>query len=131
MADDYKVGYRRPPRHGQFKKGKSGNPRGRPRGRRGFATDLIEELMRLIVVTEGGKRKSITKQRALMTSLVNKALQGNAKAMAVVLGLMREFSLAHDVPEYLPLPSEQKDGIAFFEKLARDLNITVKEDDRE
>ena len=26
MSDDYKVGYGKPPKHGQFKKGESGNP---------------------------------------------------------------------------------------------------------
>ena len=29
--DDYEVGYGRPPKSGQFKKGQSGNPKGRPR----------------------------------------------------------------------------------------------------
>lgn len=29
MSDDYEVGYGRPPKHGQFQKGKSGNPSGR------------------------------------------------------------------------------------------------------
>jgi hypothetical protein len=30
-SDSYKVGYRNPPRHTQFRKGRSGNPGGRPR----------------------------------------------------------------------------------------------------
>jgi hypothetical protein len=29
--DSYKVGFKKPPKHGQFKKGRSGNPDGRPR----------------------------------------------------------------------------------------------------
>jgi hypothetical protein len=38
MADDNddEVGYGKPPKHGQFKPGKSGNPRGRPRGAHGL-----------------------------------------------------------------------------------------------
>jgi len=29
---EYKIGYGKPPKSSQFKRGKSGNPKGRPRG---------------------------------------------------------------------------------------------------
>ena len=44
MPDDYKVGYKQPPKTAQFQKGKSGNPRGRPKNARNLKTDLAEEL---------------------------------------------------------------------------------------
>ena len=47
MADDRHndgVGYKRPPKHTQFKPGQSGNPRGRGKNTRNFKTDLVEEL---------------------------------------------------------------------------------------
>lgn len=40
----YTVGYGKPPTFGQFQKGKSGNPSGRPRGTRNFSSDLEEVL---------------------------------------------------------------------------------------
>lgn len=55
MADgDYEVGYGRPPEQHRFKRGQSGNPRGRPKGARGFKTMLEEELSGTVTVSSGG-----------------------------------------------------------------------------
>ena len=54
---DYKVGYKRPPLHTRFRKGQSGNPRGRPRGSKNFSTLLTEALNEPVVVTEDGRRR--------------------------------------------------------------------------
>jgi hypothetical protein len=84
---NYKVGYGKPPRSGQFKKGVSGNLRGRPKGRLNLATDLATELNQKITVREDGRSCSISKQRALIKALVAKALQGDVRAMTALLGL--------------------------------------------
>jgi len=83
--DSNSVGYKRPPKHTQFKSGQSGNPRGRPRGTRNLATDLKEELQEKILVTEGGKQRETTKQRAMIKSLLAKALKGDVRAIGVLL----------------------------------------------
>jgi hypothetical protein len=84
---NYEVGYRKPPKHTQFKKGQSGNPRGRPRGTRNLATDLSAELSELVTVREAGHSRPISKQRALINSLMAKALKGDTRAAAMVLAL--------------------------------------------
>ena len=83
----YKVGYGKPPKATQFKKGKSGNPRGRPKGSLNLATDLTAELGETITVREDGRPRKVSKQRALIKSLMAKALQGDVRAMASLLAL--------------------------------------------
>jgi hypothetical protein len=88
MADEndskYTVGYRRPPKHTQFKPGQSGNAKGRPRKSRTFADDLETELRSMIEVSEGGKRRRITKRRAIAKQHVNKALRGDVRSIELL-----------------------------------------------
>ena len=84
---DYKVGYGKPPKSGQFRSGKSGNPKGRPKGSLKLATDLAAELSEQITVREDGKARRVSKQRALIKSLMAKALQGDVRANAAILAL--------------------------------------------
>ena len=86
--DKYEVGYGKPPKHGQYKKGQSGNPKGRPKGTKNFYTDLSEELTEMISVSEGGRRKKLSKQRAMIKQLVSKALAGSIGASRIVLALV-------------------------------------------
>ncbi len=82
-----KVGYGRPPKATQFRKGKSGNPGGRPKGSLNLATDLAAELGEQITVREDGRPRRVSKQRALIKSLMAKALQGDVRATAALLAL--------------------------------------------
>jgi hypothetical protein len=86
-VNQYKVGYGRPPKSSQFKHGKSGNPKGRPRGSLKLATDLAAELNEQITVREDGRARRVSKQRALIKSLMAKALQGDVRANAAILAL--------------------------------------------
>jgi hypothetical protein len=103
MSHDDTVGYGRPPQHTQFRKGQSGNPKGRPKGTRNLATDLADELQEKIVVKEGGVARRISKQRAVIKRLFERALQGDPKSIAVLFALTRDH-----------VPSDMRDAISVF-----------------
>jgi uncharacterized protein DUF5681 len=85
----YEIGYRRPPVNNQFKKGKSGNPQGRPKGSKNFLILLEQELEQTIVVNENGKKKTITRMQAMVKRMVADALQGNLKSLLALVEIMR------------------------------------------
>ena len=87
-ADGYDVGYKKPPSHSQFKPGQTGNPKGRPKGSKNLKTELAEELQERIAVREGGTRRTVSKQRAMLKGLTAKAVQGDPRAANLVLNLV-------------------------------------------
>ena len=105
--DDDSVGYRRPPKKTRFKKGVSGNPSGRRKGSPNLATDLRDELEERVTVREGGRPRRLTKQQALIKTLMAKALQGDPKAAAALLNMVLRLDLgAHAVPASLTADDE-------------------------
>lgn len=94
--DDIEVGYGRPPRGTQFKKGASGNPRGRPRGANSFKSDLAAELQEKLTVTENGKERRISKQRAFVKTLTAAAIKKDIRAVNALLACMRYFGVGHE-----------------------------------
>ncbi len=105
---DFDIGYRKPPVKTRFAKGTSGNPKGRPKGGRNLKTDLIEELQSKVIVTEGGRRRTLTKQQALLKRLLGEALTGDLKSAALLLHLKTQFERGDGAsPE--PTPSSEED----------------------
>jgi phosphoenolpyruvate carboxylase len=86
---DYEVGYGRPPIGSRFRKGQSGNPKGRRKGSLNLATVLEKTLREVVVINEGGKRKTITKLEAAVKQLVNKAATGDLNAFRQLRDLVR------------------------------------------
>ncbi len=106
-SGDYDVGYRKPPTKSQFKSGRSGNPKGRPKGIKNFKTELAEELQERVVVREGGKTQAVSKQRAMLKRLTEKALQGDARAASLIVNMVARFlDQSEDDDRSTPLTAE-------------------------
>jgi Family of unknown function (DUF5681) len=85
----YEIGYRRPPKSARFKKGQSGNPKGRPKGSSNFLVLLEKELGQSIVVNENGRKKTITRMQAMVKRMVAGALQGDHKSLMTLVEILR------------------------------------------
>jgi hypothetical protein len=107
---DYEVGYGKPPRHTRFKKGQSGNPRGRPRASKNLSTLLTEVLNERVTVAENDSRRKITKREAIIIQLVNRSAQADLQAIKILLDMLREIETrteAHTADSPLGLADEK------------------------
>lgn len=109
---DYEIGYRRPPAATRFKRGKSGNPDGRPRkkGPRSFDSVLQEVLNQTVHVTEGGKPRKYTVQELLVKSATTQAAKGDLRALTLVQKMVKDHPPKPPPPtETPPLPQSDQE----------------------
>ena len=91
-----KRGYKNPPVEHQFQKGKSGNPKGRPRKKKQSSSDpgldliasLHRELGKTISVQENGQHREITKLEAFSAQLVAQSVNGKPSQQKMLLSLL-------------------------------------------
>lgn len=108
--DGYEIGYKKPPKHTRWKKGESGNGRGRPKKRvklSDFESAFEGALNTLISVSENGSVRQIKKLNALATQTVNKALKGNHQATNLVLSIFARRAAAGSEDAPLGLTSDE------------------------
>ena len=85
------VGFANPPKAGQFKKGQSGNPKGRPKGSKNIATILNERLNKRITIREGGRTKTVSVLEAKFIQLTKAMLEGDDKATNLIIKLLERY----------------------------------------
>ncbi|MBB5337847.1 DUF5681 domain-containing protein [Tunturiibacter gelidoferens] len=85
--NSYEVGYGRPPKRNQFKKGQSGNLKGRPKQAENIYGTIKRALEEKVTVKIAGRTRSITKMEAAFVQLSNKAVSGDIRALREVIRL--------------------------------------------
>lgn len=115
-TDDYAVGYRRPPRDTQFKPGRSGNPKGRPKAAKSMNTVVRDNLTQKVTIRTANGTRRITRIEAVIHKTIELAMKGNPRALTELLKL---YSMA--VPE---AKVDRDDGVGSLDELtAADLAI--------
>jgi Family of unknown function (DUF5681) len=120
MSTARKVGRGNPPKHTQFRKGTSGNPKGRPKGSKNLTTYLMEAARDQVTATVGGKARKISKIQATAMQLATKAAGGDQGAIAKFLDWMDEIETraAAAKPSEFPLSAPDIEVLrAMYERM--------------
>jgi len=93
-----KSGRRNPPKHSRFKKGVSGNPKGRPKRRkRQLVSEIISEVQNTpTAYREGGRTKRASRPELALKKLVNSAIEGDVRSAEELLKLRAKASKSSD-----------------------------------
>lgn len=112
MSDDYEIGYKKPPKARQFKKGQSGNPAGRPRGAKSkkpskrlvneLSNMILSEADRLVPITEHGERAEIPLAQLIIRKMAADAVKGSDRARKEFLTMTKE-AQQHRIDERVSL----------------------------
>src|SRR5215471_5544467 len=85
---EYAANYRKPPLHTRFKKGQSGNPRGRTK--KNLPARLVAALNEPVFVTIDGERRKITKREAVIHQVVDKSAGADLRATKMPIDMMKD-----------------------------------------
>jgi Family of unknown function (DUF5681) len=111
-----------PPKHTQFRKGTSGNPRGRPKGSKNLSTYLMEAARDQVTATVGGRTRTISKLQATTMQLATKAAGGDQAAISRFLDWIDEIETraANVKPSQFPISAPDIEVIrAIYERMKR------------
>lgn len=98
QGSENEVGHSNPPKHSQFPKGKSGNPRGRPKKRNvpslfrqldPAAALVLEQAARELTVRTANGDKRISQLEAALEKLFKKGMEGDYRSLVTYIPLVK------------------------------------------
>jgi hypothetical protein len=87
-----RVGHGNPPRKTRFRRGQSGNPRGRPKGAKGRKQIVAKIANEMHWVVEDGNRRRRSTLELILLQLRNLAVQGNIQAFHAYHDLLAKYA---------------------------------------
>src|SRR3569832_1965710 len=106
---DYDVGFKRPPVHTRFQKGRSGNPKGRPRGQRNAFLGVADVLTREVPLRDKGRERKVTAIEAVVLVQIKKALDGDTRSAVFLDRLAERLRTDPNFKEVLDPPADPID----------------------
>ena len=110
---DYEVGYGKPPKHRQFKRGQSGNPKARPKETKAGPTNVAEILGEPLTVRTAGTTQRMLPFEVGVRQIVTRALnkKNGLKAILEFVRLCETYGIIPPVP-----PAEKGGGVLVVPK---------------
>ena len=119
-ADGDAVGYCKPPREHRWRRGQSGNPRGRPPkepAKVRSIEEIVQELFnREVEIQQNGMTEKITYKEKICRNLMDSAAAGDKNSMQLLLGIEKK------TPRVTPFETSADDDQELVRTL-RELNF--------
>jgi Family of unknown function (DUF5681) len=119
----YKVGNKWPPKEHQFKKGQSGNKRGRPKRRPSLHSLITKQLQKTVTVSKNGKSVKMTNYELMTEQLISSVVKKDWAALKILKGMLQESYAADE-------KSAAADYWADREAEMDELRLTQEEEDQ-
>lgn len=131
----YDVGYAKPPKQTRFKKGQSGNPKGRPKGKKNkipgireerLKSIILEEAYRDIKVKDGDRQVSVPMIQAIVRTMAMNAAKGNTRSQRMLTEMLMHIETQNheSYRDYLKTMIEYKADWTFELERRENLGLT-------